>query len=361
GPYREGDAVTLTVSFTEAMQATPALQLSGAMTLAQTQLTKANETQYTHTLTVTDGNGTANAILHAQDPAGNAAPPAPTSGTNFTLDNTVPTGSLAVFRDAASTEATHTNSTSVTVRLAAQDDFTVTGYYVSEADTTPLQSDFTTVALPATNFSKDIAFDLASGEISSGAYTCEANYNFVQGIGYNQHTVTSVGNRPGSSWPDGAAENALTECKQSCTDSNNCTGIALQMGGNANCIKYHGDLSPVYPGCSDCTGWGDGKKRKDGFDAGSQLCFKGANVAFVSDGLKTVHGWALDKTGNIGGPYTDTITLDTVPPTLTLSDLPDEYTNADSLSVSVTLSETADVLKTGTCGLGSFPNQGTGT
>ncbi|MDP7317848.1 MAG: LamG domain-containing protein, partial [SAR324 cluster bacterium] len=154
GPYREGDAVTLTVSFTEAMQATPALQLSGAMTLAQTQLTKANETQYTHTLTVTDGNGTANAILHAQDPAGNAAPLAPTSGSTFTLDNTVPTGSLAVFRDAASTEATHTNSTSVTVRLAAQDDFTVTGYYVSEADTTPLQSDFTTVALPATNFSK---------------------------------------------------------------------------------------------------------------------------------------------------------------------------------------------------------------
>ena len=95
-----------------------------------------------HTLTVTDGNGTANAILHAQDPAGNAAPPAPTSGATVTLDNTKPTGSLAISSPAGA-QGGYTNTASVTVRLAAQDDFTVTGYYVSEADTTPLQSDFT--------------------------------------------------------------------------------------------------------------------------------------------------------------------------------------------------------------------------
>ena len=69
----------MTVSFSEAMQDSPKLQLSGAMNLAQTTLTKVNDSQYKHDLIITDGNGTANVILNANDPAGNLAPITPTT------------------------------------------------------------------------------------------------------------------------------------------------------------------------------------------------------------------------------------------------------------------------------------------
>jgi hypothetical protein len=79
------------------------------------------------------------------------------------------------------------------------------------------------------------------------------------------------------------------------------------------------------------------------------------------DGSKTIYGWAMDSTGNIGGPFTDNITLDTQPPVLAILDGPDEYTNESTLTVSISLDGTSDLSLTGSCGVQSFMNQSTGS
>ena len=68
----------------------------------------------------------------------------------------------------------------------------------------------------------------------------------------------------------------------------------------------------------------------------------------------------MDTTGNIGGPFTDNITLDTQPPVLAILDGPDEYTNESTLTVSISLDGTSDLSLTGSCGVQSFMNQSTG-
>jgi len=117
-----------------------------------------------------------------------------------------------------------------------------------------------------------------NGEDVPGVYTCETNFNFVQGIAYGQQLLSKFD---------------FDQCKQICTDSNSCTGIAFQIGGaNGLCIQYTGDLSPVYPGCNDCTGWGDEKKRWDGHETGSQLCFKGSNRVYAGKWIEIFQGEA---------------------------------------------------------------------
>jgi len=121
-------------------------------------------------------------------------------------------------------------------------------------------------------------FEPSSGEDIWGAYTCETNYSFIQGLGYNQDTFT---------------KDDLTKCQQACTDSNNCFGIAFQIFGDvALCLKYHEDLSSLYPGCTNCTGSGDGKKIWSGSDAGSQICFKGSNRVYAGKWIEIFQGEA---------------------------------------------------------------------
>ena len=67
----------------------------------------------------------------------------------------------------------------------------------------------------------------------------------------------------------------------------------------------------------------------------------------------------MDTTGNIGGPFTDNITLDTQPPILAILDGPDEYTNESILTVSISLDGTSHLSLTGSCGVQSFMNQST--
>ena len=61
------------------------------------------------------------------------------------------------------------------------------------------------------------------------------------------------------------------------------------------------------------------------------------------EGTRTLYAWAKDSTGNIGGPFTDTITLDTQPPILSIEDSPEEYTNASTLSVSFTVDNASEI------------------
>ncbi len=86
-PVRKGDSLLITVKFSETMTDKPAPQvnLAGANTLANTSLTKVDETTYTYWWVVEKGNGAVNVeITSAQDLAGNNLSKA-NSNTTFTV------------------------------------------------------------------------------------------------------------------------------------------------------------------------------------------------------------------------------------------------------------------------------------
>ena len=224
------------VDFSEEMEATPTLNLVGATTNNDLPLTldQTNPKRYRHTLSIPAGDGLVQVSLHGADSAGNQVQTVPTSGDNFTLDNTAPTGSLTFSSPGAQDGYTNTNS--VNIQFTAQDAFGIAAYLTRlDNASVPEISDFIDTIAP--------------------------------------------------------------------------TSISLSQG----------------------------------------------------DGSKTIYGWAMDTTGNIGGPFTDNITLDTQPPVLAILDGPDEYTNESTLTVSISLDGTSDLSLTGSCGVQSFMNQSTGS
>ena len=93
GPYKSGAAITITATFNESMAVSPVPQISisGANTLAATNMTRATSTRYTYAYTVSAGDGIATVALSTgTDLAGNIVTSAPTSGATFTVDNTLP-------------------------------------------------------------------------------------------------------------------------------------------------------------------------------------------------------------------------------------------------------------------------------
>ena len=86
-PVRKGDSLLITVKFSETMTDKPAPQvnLAGANTLANTNLTKVNDLTYTYWWVVEKGNGAVNVeITSAKDLAGNNLSKA-NSNTTFTV------------------------------------------------------------------------------------------------------------------------------------------------------------------------------------------------------------------------------------------------------------------------------------
>jgi hypothetical protein len=90
GPYQEGDTVTITASFSEAMADLPVAQIaiSGADILKATNMTKVDGTHYTYVHTVGSGDGMALvALTTGTDMAGNPVISTPTSGAAFKVGN----------------------------------------------------------------------------------------------------------------------------------------------------------------------------------------------------------------------------------------------------------------------------------
>jgi hypothetical protein len=75
----------------------PQIAISGANTLAATNMTKSSTTVYTYAYSVGAGNGTATVVLSTgKDLAGNVVTSTPTSGATFTVDNTGPSISIGL-------------------------------------------------------------------------------------------------------------------------------------------------------------------------------------------------------------------------------------------------------------------------
>jgi hypothetical protein len=97
GPYKSGAAVTITATFNESMKDAPVPQVavSGAHSIAATNMTKVSDTEYTYSYSAGIGNGACTvAMSTGTDQAGNGITSAPTSGATFTLDNTAPTAAI---------------------------------------------------------------------------------------------------------------------------------------------------------------------------------------------------------------------------------------------------------------------------
>src|SRR5439155_16253265 len=97
GPVKSGTSLAITASFNKPMADLPVtkIAISGANTLAATNMTKVDSTHYTYTHTVGAGNGAATVALSVDtDLAGNVITSTPTSGATFTVDNTPPTAAI---------------------------------------------------------------------------------------------------------------------------------------------------------------------------------------------------------------------------------------------------------------------------
>ena len=91
-PVRKGDSLLITVKFNEKMAVSPVpqLNLSGQNTLANTNLTKVNDTTYTYWWVVEKGNGAVNVNLASgKDLGGNVIVATPTQNPSFTVLPTV--------------------------------------------------------------------------------------------------------------------------------------------------------------------------------------------------------------------------------------------------------------------------------
>jgi hypothetical protein len=87
-PARKGDSLLITVKFNEKMAVSPVpqLNLSGQNTLANSNLTKVNDTTYTYWWVVEKGNGVVNVNLATgKDLGGNGIVATPTQNPSFTV------------------------------------------------------------------------------------------------------------------------------------------------------------------------------------------------------------------------------------------------------------------------------------
>ncbi len=96
GPYKNGETVIITATFSEAMSDSPKpkIAISGISNIGATEMDKTSTTVYTYEYTVPSGNGTGTVSLSVgTDLAGNVITTI-TSGASFTVDNSSSTFSL---------------------------------------------------------------------------------------------------------------------------------------------------------------------------------------------------------------------------------------------------------------------------
>ena len=101
GPYKSGDEITITATFSEAVADSPVpkIAITGSNAVSATVMTKTSTTVYTYAHTVAAGNGNASVVMSvAEDTGGNVVIATPTSGATFVVDNTAPTAAITYSR-----------------------------------------------------------------------------------------------------------------------------------------------------------------------------------------------------------------------------------------------------------------------
>ncbi|MDP6766888.1 MAG: hypothetical protein QF691_12660, partial [SAR324 cluster bacterium] len=152
-------------------------------------------------------------------------------------------------------------------------------------------------------------------------------------------------------------------------DNTKPNGSVLIQSGNANSNNRRVGLQLQGTDTNGITGFQvseTNQQNPNGFTSVSSASnfSKNLNLDLTSsgDGTKTIYAWYRDHAGNIGGPFTDTIDLDTTKPILSFATdgSPPSYTNASSIKLNIQLTETSQVSLSGKCGNKTFNNQSGG-
>ena len=152
-------------------------------------------------------------------------------------------------------------------------------------------------------------------------------------------------------------------------DNTKPNGSVLIQSGNANSNNRRVGLQLQGTDTNGITGFlisESNQQNPNGFTSVSSASnfSKNLNHDLTSsgDGTKTIYAWYRDHAGNIGGPFTDTIDLDTTKPILSFDTdgSPPSYTNASSIKLNIQLTETSQVSLSGKCGDQTYINQSSG-
>ena len=224
GPYKSGDRVTVTATFTEAnsISGTPTLSLVAGTfsgTLPSVTLALSTGKTYTGTFTVPAGNGTVTASVNASDAAGNTL--AATALTGFTIDNTEPALSSIAFTDGGPANAigpyksgdTVTATVIITEAVALQGVPTLTlvagTYSGGTLPSVTLSNGGSGLTYTAT-----ITIPTGNGTVTTTVTATDTAGNSLSATGQTGFTIDNVAPSVALSYTDGGLTNATGPYKQ---------------------------------------------------------------------------------------------------------------------------------------------------
>lgn len=301
GPYKAGTAVTITATFNEDVSDSPVPQISisGFDTIGATAMIKVSDTVYTYSYTAGAGAGTGTATIAlstAMDIAGNGVVSAPTSGANFTLDNTLPT---VVISSGPSLDPVK-NTATVTYSLSYTDDTSIDTVNLTNADITLNTSG-------ATCTKNVLNGNTTSPTVQLTSCTGNGTVGITIGAGASSDTAGNT---------DLGAGPSTTFTVDNIAPANQDTVFAANFsaqGGSTVTIVSSGDASNEV--------WFA--------PAGTSVFTAGTDMTKASDGLSTsisapadegtYYLYIIDAAGNISLQSSAALTVDNTPPTIAIS------------------------------------------
>ncbi|MCP4753041.1 MAG: DUF1566 domain-containing protein [Proteobacteria bacterium] len=279
------------------------------------------------------GDGQKTVYIWFKDAAGNVSASANDSIMLAQGDTSAPTNPSVSINSDAST----TNTLSVTLTISADDDIGVSGFYTSETDSAPIvtATGWTDVTSDA-NYSDDVSFVLSTGDGQKTVYVWfkDAAGNVSASTNASITVVSDDTSAP---------TNPLVSINSgdSTSDSLSVT-LSIAAEDDIGVIGYYTSETDSAPAAT-ASEWADVTSDANYSD----------DVSFVlsaGNDLKTVYVWFKDAAGNVSASVNDSITLaqgETLAPTNPMASINDGDSTTDSLSVTLSISADDDTGVTG--------------
>ena len=315
GPYKSGAAVTITATFSSAMAVTPVPQISisgvTGSNLSATNMTRSSATVYTYAYTAGTGDGTATIALGSgTDLAGNVVTSAPTSGAIFTLDNTPPTAAITYSLNHPVNAGTSLLITatfsqamvdSPAPQIAISGNNTLTATAMTKTDTTHYTYTYTVGTGDGTDtVALSTGIDLAGNGVTS-APTSGANFTVDNTPPNNQNTVFHL-----STYKTGGAS------------------VTIVSSGDATNSVWFAPLGTTT------------------FIANGNMTTAGGTATTIltpaTDGVYKLY--VIDAAGNYSTASTATLTVDNIPPSISISAPSKTITASTNVTYTVTYADT---------------------
>jgi hypothetical protein len=315
GPYKSMAAVTITATFSSAMAVTPVPQISisgvTGSNLSATNMTRSSATVYTYAYAAGTGDGTATiALSTGTDLAGNVVTSAPGSGATFTVDNTPPAAAITYSLNHPVNAGTSLIITatfsqamvdSPAPQIAISGNNTLTATVMTKTDTTHYTYTYTVGTGDGTDtVALSNGTDLA-GNILISAPSSGATFTVDNTPPNNQNTVFHL-----STYKTGGAS------------------VTIVSSGDATNSDWFAPLGTTT------------------FNAnGNMTTAVGTAVTIltpVDDGLYKLY--VIDAAGNYSIASTATLTVDNIPPSISISAPSKTITASTNVTYTVTYADT---------------------